>query len=189
MTNPAPDASAPYPPGPGTPDPGASVPPPPPPPGPAAPPAYGTPSGDPSAPAYGTSAPAYGSSSVPAAGTSSAPAYGSPPGAYGSTPAAYGSTPGAYGAPTAGYGAPGPYPYAPPARRTNAMAIAAFVTGLLGFALIPVVLGHVALRQIRGTGESGGWMAVIGLVLGYGMCALYLLLIVLGGAIFVGSSS
>ncbi|GIG40780.1 DUF4190 domain-containing protein [Cellulomonas phragmiteti] len=100
------------------------------------------------------------------------PAYGTAPG-YG-----YGTAP-AYGPPP-GYGPP----LAP--RRTNAMAVAAFVSGLLGFAVVPVVLGHVALRQIRRSGDSGGWMAVVGLVLGYGTCLLYALLL-LGVLAFWGA--
>ncbi|MEI2730445.1 MAG: DUF4190 domain-containing protein [Dermatophilaceae bacterium] len=61
-------------------------------------------------------------------------------------------------------------------RPTNGSAIAALVTGLMGFAIVPIALGHLALRQIRRRDEDGAAMAVIGLVLGYGALALYLLL-------------
>lgn len=120
------------------------------------------------------------------------PVYGTPPSpsSSGTSPSRYGTPPPApapgapgHGAPVPGYGSAGYAPY-PAARRTNPLAVAAFVTGLLGFALIPVVLGHMALGQVRRTGEGGGWMAVVGLVLGYATCALYLLLFVLfGGAL------
>ena len=140
----------------------------PPPPPPAGGPAYGTPA---SPPSYGTPPSPYGTPPAPAPG---APAYGAP---------AYGSP----GAPGYGGYPPGYGPYA--AARTNPLAIAALVTGLLGFALIPVVLGHMALSQVRRTGESGGWMAVVGLVLGYGTCAVYLLLLVMfGGAVLWGGT-
>lgn len=107
-----------------------------------------------------------------------APAYGTPPPAPG-TPTV---EPPAYGPP-----AYGPPAYGPPAPRTHPLALAALVTGLLGFALIPVVLGHLALSQIRRTGDGGAWMAVVGLVLGYGTCALYVVLfLVFGGFLWWG---
>jgi hypothetical protein len=62
--------------------------------------------------------------------------------------------------------------YARPAR-TNGLAVASLACGIgqLFFwflAAIPaVVLGHMARRQIRETGEAGDGMAVAGLVLGY----------------------
>lgn len=62
--------------------------------------------------------------------------------------------------------------YGPPAghhpiRPTNGLAVASLVTGLLGMAIIPVVLGHLSLRQIRARDESGTGLAAVGLVLGY----------------------
>ncbi|WP_432457078.1 DUF4190 domain-containing protein [Cellulomonas iranensis] len=117
--------------------------------------------------------------------TPTPPPYGTPPGP--GTPPPYGTPPAAapYGA--SPYGA-GPYGQPYVARRTNPFAIAAFVTGLLGFALIPVVLGHMGLAQIRRTGDGGGWMAVIGLVLGYGMCLVYAAMVLLvGGSLWWGT--
>jgi hypothetical protein len=65
-------------------------------------------------------------------------------------------------------------PYPPPLGvRTNGLAIAALVAGILWFtwigAVLGVIFGHVARRQI---GEAKGWqkgdgMALAGLVLGY----------------------
>lgn len=74
-------------------------------------------------------------------------------------------------------GVPQPmYLYPAPPPRTNGLAIASFVLGLCGFALLPVILGHVALRQIRERGDSGSAFAIIGLVLGYvGVVAIALL--------------
>ena len=51
--------------------------------------------------------------------------------------------------------------------RTNGLAIAALVTGILGFSIVSVVLGHVALSQINRTREEGRGLAIAGLVLGY----------------------
>ena len=72
-------------------------------------------------------------------------------------------------------------PYPPPlAPRTNGLAIAALATGILWFtwigAVLAVIFGHVARRQIR---ESRGWqrgggMALAGVVLGYSGFAVLL---------------
>lgn len=75
-----------------------------------------------------------------------------------------------------------PVPAAPVAvprpARTNGLAIATLVLGLCGFALLPVILGHVALRQIRVSGEGGTALAVVGLVLGYLALAAYVVLVI-----------
>lgn len=70
------------------------------------------------------------------------------------------------------------YPAPAVARPTNGLAIASLVTGLLGFAIIPVILGHVALSQIRRTGDGGSALAIVGLVLGYLACLAYLVVII-----------
>jgi uncharacterized membrane protein len=62
---------------------------------------------------------------------------------------------------------------AEPRPRTNPLAVAALVCGIaqfftLGLTTIPaVVLGHVAGRQIRRTGDQGSGVATAGLVLGW----------------------
>jgi hypothetical protein len=66
----------------------------------------------------------------------------------------------------------GPYPPYPIARPTNGLAIAALVCGVAQFVVwitfIPAIIcGHLALRQIRRTGEQGGGLALAGLILGY----------------------
>ncbi|MGW6131036.1 DUF4190 domain-containing protein [Cellulomonas sp. NPDC055163] len=63
--------------------------------------------------------------------------------------------------------APYPYPYPPVSRPTNVLAVVTLVLALCGFAIIPVLTGHVALRQIRERGDGGSTAAVVGLVLGY----------------------
>jgi Domain of unknown function (DUF4190) len=101
-----------------------------------------------------------------------------------------------------GYGPPPPYqssgqpyqlpygqnPYGPPQygaygpqRRTNSMAIASLVLSLAGLitcisAPVGVVLGHIAKRQIRQTGEDGDGLATAGLWIGYILTALGVLL-------------
>lgn len=53
-----------------------------------------------------------------------------------------------------------------PQTGTNVMAILALVFGI-GGGLLGVIFGHVALSQIKRTGESGRGLAIAGLVLGY----------------------
>jgi hypothetical protein len=72
-------------------------------------------------------------------------------------------------------------------RRTNPMAIAALVCGIVAFAgifpagIAAVILGHMAVRKIRVTGEEGHGLAVAGLILGYvGLVGILLLVTVIG---------
>lgn len=90
------------------------------------------------------------------------------PGQYGQ-PAQYGQ-PGQYGQ----YGQPGsqgPYTQGP---GTNILAILALVFAFV-FAPAGIVLGHIAKRQIRQTGEQGDQLATWGLILGYIFTALSLI--------------
>jgi len=76
-----------------------------------------------------------------------------------------------------------PWRPAPPAPKTNPLAIASLVFGLAqpftgGLSTIPaVVLGHVAHSQIRRSGERGGALATVGLVLGWIGISVVLLVI------------
>jgi len=78
------------------------------------------------------------------------------------------------------YGSGYPSGYAPvPARRTNTLAIVSLVAGLCGFTVVPllgsiaaIVTGHMALREIRETGEDGATFAKAGLWLGYVLIGL-----------------
>ena len=65
-----------------------------------------------------------------------------------------------------GYG----YPYQPP-QRTNGLAIASMVLGILWLywvgSILALVFGYIARNQIRERGEAGGGMATAGIVLGW----------------------
>lgn len=76
-------------------------------------------------------------------------------------------------------------------RSTNGLAIAALVLGLCGFAIFPVIFGHLALRQINRSQQTGSGIAVAGLVLGYLQIAFYLFLALLfaGGTIAIFGAS
>ena len=69
--------------------------------------------------------------------------------------------------------------------RTNSLAIAAFVCGVVEFAVPPacvaaIILGHMGRRQIRQTGEAGHGLATAGVVLGYLFLALMLAVALIG---------
>ena len=122
-----------------------------------------------------------------------------PPGSSGSGAPSYGTQPPApgygpgYSAP--GFVGPGPYGYQP--RGTNGMAIASLICSLAGFltcvsAVVGIILGHIALKQIKQSGEDGEGMAKAGLIVGYVLTGLSLLAVV-GYVVFivvmVGASS
>ncbi len=61
------------------------------------------------------------------------------------------------------------------ARRINALAVVSLVAGVVSFvlgfivvgAVVAIVTGHLARRQIKKTAERGAPLALIGLILGY----------------------
>jgi len=114
-------------------------------------PGYSGQPGYPGQPAYGTGQTSYGPGQSPYdPGRSTYPQ---------TQPAPYGPHPYGYG-----YGGTG-------IRKTNGMAVAALVVGVVGLLVgvtgpVALVLGIVALAQIRRSGDDGKGMAVAGLVLG-----------------------
>lgn len=91
--------------------------------------------------------------------------------------AAYGAQPPVPGGPPQMLAAPPsalPSIGAPAGARTNTFAVLALVFGILG-GLIAIVFGHIALHQIRRTGEQGRGMAITGLVIGYVVLAVWVL--------------
>ncbi|MEH0843270.1 DUF4190 domain-containing protein [Micromonospora sp. CPCC 205711] len=87
------------------------------------------------------------------------------------------------GYPTPGYPTPGYPSYGYAAQpKTNSMAIAALVLSLVGIAScitapVGAILGHVARKQIRETGEGGEGMAKAAIIVGWILTGLLLLLI------------
>lgn len=79
-----------------------------------------------------------------------------------------------YPYPGYGYG----QPYAPP-RSTNGLAVASLLTSVVGLAtflcygfgiaagVVGAILGHVARRQIRATGQDGAGLALAGIIVGW----------------------
>ena len=70
--------------------------------------------------------------------------------------------------------------------KTSGLAIASLVCGILCIPIVPIVLGHIALSQIkRAAGVIvGGGMAIAGLVLGYVLLVFFLILIILSTLAF-----
>lgn len=92
---------------------------------------------------------------------------------------------------------PAVYAYGP---RTNSLAIASLVTGILSWVLCPflaavlaVIFGHVARGQVKQSGEGGGGMALAGLILGYvniGLSAVFVVFYILffGLTLFIAAN-
>jgi hypothetical protein len=148
------------------------------------PPQYGQPQYG--QPQYGQ--PGYGQPQQP--GYGQAPGYGQQPqygqGQYGQAQYGQGQYPGQ--APAAyGYGYPGAQ-----TNKTNALAIASLVCGLGGLVIgvsapLGVILGIIALMQIKNRKESGTAMAVVGIVVG-GLLTLIGIVLILAVISFGNSS-
>lgn len=155
---------------------------------------YPAPPGEPRAgeppvqPPYG--APPYGTPQYGTAPYGAAP-YGPPPWDQGGYPSPEGPPPAGY--PSYGYA---PYGYPPPGyppgawgppRPTNGMAIASLVLGILWIywvgSILALVFGYLARRQIAERGESGGGLALAGIVLGWIGVGF---LVFVGAAILIG---
>ncbi len=134
---------------------------------------------------------------TPAEGSSTPPApsgYEVPSSSYAAPSPAPGYGAPGYSAPT--YGTPG-YAPAPAGRPTNSMAIVALVAGIAGWTFLPllgsiaaVIIGPMAVSQIKQTGEEGTTLAKVGLWLGWAaiiLTALAVLAFVMF-ALFIGAN-
>lgn len=57
-------------------------------------------------------------------------------------------------------------PHPAPTQSWNVLAIIGFVLSLLGFNIIAIVLGFIALSQIKRTGEKGRGLAIAAIIIG-----------------------
>lgn len=115
-----------------------------------------------------------------------------PPGAGGPAQAPP-APPGQPGYPYPGSAYPGyPYQGRPQYAETNGLAIASLVLGLLGFILpcgvVGIVLGIIALVQVRDRQQKGKGLAIAGLVLAGLWLALYVGLFVTAAVVGSGST-
>ncbi|KQM13580.1 hypothetical protein ASF83_17815 [Plantibacter sp. Leaf171] len=132
----------------------------------------------PPAPQYGEQAPQYGQPSPygeqqtqqygeqPKYGQQQSPYGEQQQNPYGQPQAPYGQQQNTYGQPAAPYGQPqAPYGYAQPAgQKTNVMAIISLIAPFVGFGVVGLVLGIIALGQIKRTGEQGRGLALAGTI-------------------------
>ncbi|MEP6481702.1 MAG: DUF4190 domain-containing protein [Rhodoglobus sp.] len=93
------------------------------------------------------------------------------------------------------YTTPAPTPYtapaAGPARPTNVLSIIALI-GAFVIPLAGIIVGFIALGQIKKTGESGHGLALAGVILGFVFSLFYVLIIafsVIVPLIFAGTLS
>jgi hypothetical protein len=86
---------------------------------------------------------------------------------------------------------PTPYtaPAGAPAAKWNVLSIISLVTAVLGINLAAIITGHIALSQIKKTGEQGRVLAIIGLVLGYLEIVFWIIFIIIYVAIFATAAS
>lgn len=88
----------------------------------------------------------------------------------------------AHGQPGYGYGVPGYPGYGPPARKTNVLAITSLVMAIISLcgigSIAGIVLGVVALNQIKASGEGGRGLAIAGIAVGAGTLLLSMLALV-----------
>lgn len=92
--------------------------------------------------------------------------------------------------PPAAQPAPTPYSSAPTGPKTNTLAIVSLVLAFF-ISLGAVICGHIALGQIKQTGEGGRGLAIAGLVLGYAGIVFGLIAVVVAFAfpfLIIGSS-
>ena len=83
---------------------------------------------------------------------------------------------------------PSPYTTTTPASdRTNVLAIIALI-GAFVLPLAGIICGHIALGQIKRTGEKGHGLALAGTILGYVFVLLYVILII-GSVVLAGLAS
>ncbi|MBF6192272.1 MULTISPECIES: DUF4190 domain-containing protein [Nocardia] len=90
------------------------------------------------------------------------------------------------------YGYQTPYqPYGVPSQGTNGMAIGALISSLVGFvtcglgSIVGIILGVIALNQVKQTGQEGRGMALAGIWIGVGAIVLGILwfvVVIIAGA-------
>jgi Domain of unknown function (DUF4190)/Domain of unknown function (DUF1707) len=82
------------------------------------------------------------------------------------------------------YSPPPPVRYGAPTDRTNGLAVASLVCGVVQFfvplptSILAIVFGHIARGQIRRTGEKGDGLALAGLALGWAQVVLVIIVLV-----------
>jgi hypothetical protein len=61
--------------------------------------------------------------------------------------------------------------------RTNVLAVLSLVAGILGWGIVPIVLGYLARNQIRQTRETGWGLTTAGILLGFASVVGFLIVL------------
>ena len=61
--------------------------------------------------------------------------------------------------------------------KTNTLAIASLISSFF-ISLLGIILGHIALNQIKTTGEGGRGLAIAGVVIGYASIAIGIIFVI-----------
>jgi peptidyl-prolyl cis-trans isomerase B (cyclophilin B) len=80
------------------------------------------------------------------------------------------------------------YAPAPASGRTNVLAIVALILGIV-VPLGGVIVGPIALSQIKRTGEGGRGLAIAGIIIGAVLILLYIILIIVSVVLAAASAS
>ena len=91
------------------------------------------------------------------------------------------ATPAGDGPPLEYYGAtvaPKPTTPAPGSGELNDLAVFALIASCIGLSIPGLVMGHIALRQIKRTGETGHGFALAAVIVGYVITVLVLIAVV-----------
>ena len=80
------------------------------------------------------------------------------------------------------------YQPAPAAGRTNTLAIVALILGIV-VPLGGIIVGPIALGQIKRTGEGGRGLAIAGIIIGAVLILLYIILIIVSTVIAASSAA
>ena len=62
--------------------------------------------------------------------------------------------------------------------KTNTLAIVSLVLSIIGFNVVAIVLGFVALNQVKKTGDKGRGMALAAVIIGFAEIVIGIIIIV-----------
>ena len=94
-----------------------------------------------------------------------------------------------YGTSAPSYDAGSPaYAAAPNGQKTNVLAIVSLVSSFF-ISIVGIITGHIALSQIKKTGEKGRGLALAGVIIGLAVTVLYIILTIVAIATFASIGS
>ncbi|KRC61362.1 hypothetical protein ASE14_10770 [Agromyces sp. Root81] len=75
--------------------------------------------------------------------------------------------------------APAPVPaQSAPTEKWNVLAIVGFVLSLLGTNIVAIVLGFIALSQVKKSGERGRGLAIAAIIIGFASIVIYIIIFI-----------